>query len=140
MLSRRLIALLIAALAAVTVVPVALAASKNGITPTQPKAGGSVAAGKAATFKGRLRGGGKVFIHVCKKPKRNADGLICSKETLVQAKRSKGRFNGKAKFFDFPAYWLNKPGTYYWQAHRVRCEEGLADCYQEGPVVRFRVA
>ena len=139
MLSRRLIASLTVAAAAAAVTPAALAATKNGITPTSPKGGGSVAAGKAAKFKGRYDGPGKIYVHVCKSNKRNADGVICSKEAIFKAKRAKGRFSGKAKFFDFPAFWLNNPGTYYWQAHRIACEGNLNDCLQEGPVVRFKV-
>ena len=139
MLSRRLIAFVGVASVAIAGPTAALAATKNGITPTSPKAGGSVAAGKAATFKGRYKGPGKIYVHVCKKPKRNADGVICNKEAIFQAKRSDGRFSGKARFFDFPAFWLNNPGTYYWQAHRIACEGNLNDCLQEGPVVRFKV-
>ena len=43
----------------------------------------------------------------------------------------------KPKFYDFPTYWLNRKGTYYWQAFRVACTK--RDCRQEGKVVRFRV-
>ena len=50
-----------------------------------------------------------------------------------------GRFSAKMRFFDFPEFWLNNPGTYYWQAYRIDCEGDLSDCKQEGPVVKFRV-
>ena len=143
MLTSRLlrIAALLCALVAVAAVP-ALAATKNGITPTAPKAGATVPTGKSPTFKGRVSGKGQVWVHVCKSRKRNARGLICSKESIVKArKKPAGRFQAKPKFFDFPEFWLNSPGTYYWQAYRIACEGGnLSDCYQEGPIVKFKVA
>ena len=49
------------------------------------------------------------------------------------------RFKYRPKFFDFPGFWLNTPGTYYWQAHRISCENGTHDCRIEGPIVEFKV-
>ena len=133
--------LLILATAALLAVPtVALAASKNGITPTSPKAGKTIAVGKRPTMKGRVSGPGQVYVHVCKSKKKDADGLICTKEAIQRAKKKGGKFSVKLKFFDFPEFWLNSPGTYYWQAHRIACEGGdISDCRQEGPIVRFKV-
>jgi len=118
----------------------ASAATKNGITPLAPKAGKSVPAGKRPTFKLRANGGGQVWVHVCKSKKKDKTGLICSKEAIGRAKKKSGTFRFKAPFFDFPAFWLNSPGRYYWQAHRIACEGTTSDCRQEGPIVRFRVA
>ena len=53
------------------------------------------------------------------------------------AKKRNGAWQFKQKFFDFPAFWLNNPGTYYWQAYSTICNG--SDCYAEGPVVRFKV-
>ena len=119
----------------------AAAATKNGITPLAPKAGTSVPAGKAATFRMRVKNpGAGVFMHVCKSKKKDKEGMICKKVTFLgPAKKRKGRFEIKQKFFDFPTFWLNNPGTYYWQAFRIECHSGSSDCKQEGPVVRFRV-
>jgi len=118
----------------------AAAATKNGITPLAPKAGTSVPAGKAATFRMRVSDpGAGVFMHVCKSNKRDKQGMICKKATILQAKKRKGVFVAKQTFFDFPAFWLNNPGTYYWQAYRIECRSGSSDCKQEGPVVRFKV-
>jgi hypothetical protein len=118
----------------------AAAATKNGITPLAPKAGTSVPAGKAATFRMRVSDpGAGVFMHVCKSNKRDKQGMICKKATILQAKKKKGVFVAKQTFFDFPAFWLNNPGTYYWQAYRIECRSGSSDCKQEGPVVRFKV-
>ena len=118
----------------------ASAVTKNGITPLAPKAGTSVPAGKAATFRMRVpKPGAGVFMHVCKSKKKDKQGMICKKATILQAKKKKGVFVAKQTFFDFPAFWLNNPGTYYWQAYRIECRSGSSDCKQEGPVVRFKV-
>ena len=118
----------------------ASAVTKNGITPLAPKAGTSVPAGKAATFRMRVKNpGAGVFMHVCKSKKKDKEGMICKKATILQAKKKKGVFQAKQTFYDFPAFWLNNPGTYYWQAYRIECRSGSSDCKQEGPVVRFKV-
>ena len=132
--------LALTALTALALAGPAAAATKNGITPLAPKAGTSVPAGKAATFRMRVsKPGAGVFMHVCKSKKKDKEGMICKKATILQAKKKKGVFVAKQKFFDFPAFWLNNPGTYYWQAYRIECRSGSSDCKQEGPVVRFRV-
>ena len=127
---------------ALTVPAIAAAATKNGITPVAPKAGSTVKLGTAPTFKMRVRGKGSVWVHVCKSPKRSKkEGVICGKEVILKAKRKKGNlFQVKATFFDFPEFWLNRAGTYYWQSFRIFCNPGnTKDCKQEGPVVRFKV-
>ena len=65
--------------------------------------------------------------------------MICTGEAVAKARRRGGRFSHRARYWDLPAFWLNRPGVYYWQAHRISCERGLGDCRLEGPVVRFRV-
>ena len=118
----------------------AAAATKNGITPLGPKAGTSVPSGKAATFRMRVNDpGAGVFMHVCKSNKKDKEGMICKKATILQAKKKRGVFQAKQTFYDFPAFWLNRTGTYYWQAYRIECTSGSSDCKQEGPVVRFKV-
>jgi hypothetical protein len=121
----------------------AFAATKHGITPLAPKAGQSVPAGKSPTFKLRVKGKGPVYVHVCKNKKKNAEGLICARdqESVGRARRKGGVYRYKPRFFDYPGFWLNSPGTYYWQAHRIACEGGnISDCRQEGPIVKIRVA
>ncbi len=131
-----------AALAALVAAPAyALAATKNGVTPTSPKAGATVPKGKAVTFTGRAEGPGPVFVHVCKSARKSKrEGVICTKLAIHEARKKNGRFSYKQKVYAYDAYWLNTPGTYYWQAHRIACEGGnTSDCRQEGPVVRFKV-
>jgi hypothetical protein len=120
----------------VTAVP-ALAAS--GITPVSPKSGATVPAGTTPTFKMRVKGAGQVWVHVCKSKKKNGDGVICSDESIGRATKKGSVHQYKVKFFNFPEFWLNTPGTYYWQAHRIQCEGNIDDCLQEGPIVKFKV-
>ena len=115
------------------------AVAASGITPISPKSGATVPSGTSPTFKMRVKGAGQVWVHVCKSNKKNADGVICSDESIGRAKKKGGVLQYKPKFFDFDEFWLNSPGTYYWQAHRIQCEGGVDDCLQEGPVVKFKV-
>jgi hypothetical protein len=121
---------------------VAFAATKNGITPTSPKAGKTIPVGERPTLKGRVIGSGSIFVHVCKNKKKDKEGVICPNpakaEAIQQAKRKGGKFSVKMKFFDFPEFWLNAPGTYYWQAYRIDCSGG-SDCKKEGPIVKVKV-
>lgn len=119
--------------------PAAAAAEKNGITPLSPKAGASVEKGKSPTFRGKVVGPGTVWVHVCRSARRRADGTICSTASIGEASTRAGLFRFRPKFFDYGSFWLNVPGTYHWQAHRIDCAGGTEDCKQEGPVVRFRV-
>ena len=89
----------------------------------------------------RYSGKGPIYVHVCKSPRKDSDGLICSTESIGRArKKTSTRAVYRAKFFDFPEFWLNQEGTYYWQAYRIECRSGSSDCKQEGPVVRFKVS
>jgi hypothetical protein len=100
------------------------AASKHGITPTSPKAGSAVAVGSTPTFKGRFKGRGPIYVQVCASRKKDKEGLICHKADIGQAKKKGKRFSYTPTFSDYPGFWLNSPGTYYWQAHRIACEHG----------------
>ena len=137
----RTLALTAAPLAALVLAGPAAATTKNGITPLAPKVGTSVPAGKALTFRMKVADPGSgVFVHVCKSKRRDKDGLICSKETMLQAKKRNGVFQARQKAFALlDDFFLNRPGTYYWQAYRIECFSGSSDCSQEGPVVRFKV-
>jgi hypothetical protein len=131
--------LALALLFALALAAPAAAATKHGIKPLAPKAGASVPAGKSPVFRFRSSGSGQRWVHVCRTKKQNADGVICFKASIGRAHKTKnGVWEYKPKFFDFPEFWLNTPGTYYWQAHRIDCNS--ADCRQEGPTVKFKVA
>lgn len=133
---------LLAVLAALTVPAVAAAATKNGITPLTPKQGATVKTASKPTFKLRVRGKGTVWVAVSTSAKRDSEGVIKStSDTFFQrARRKNGNlFQVRAKYFDYPEFWLNSPGTYYWQAYRIDCTVDLKDCKREGPVVKFKV-
>lgn len=65
--------------------------------------------------------------------------ILAGTASIGQASRSRGEYRFRPRYFEYPSFWLNVPGTYYWQAHRIDCDGGTEDCKQEGPVVRFRV-
>jgi hypothetical protein len=113
----------------------------NGVTPISPKRGDTVPAGKSPTFKMKIVGDHNgVFVHVCKSRRKDDDGMICNDELIGKAKKKRGtRYQLKPRFYDFPEFWLNNAGTYYWQAYRTACDAGIDDCRSEGPVVKFKV-
>jgi hypothetical protein len=130
-------------LVAVVLALPASAQAASGITILSPKANAKIAVGERPTFKLRVKGSGQVYVHVCKNKKKDAKGVICNNgdtEDIGRAKRKKGIYQYKGKFFDFPEYWLNSPGTYYWQAYRIACEGGnTSDCLQESKIVKIKV-
>jgi hypothetical protein len=134
---RLLLPLLVLVLAAVAVP--AFAATRNGVTPTSPKQGTQLSAGEAVTFAGRVSGSGSVWIRVCKSGKRNAAGLICAGGLQTRAKRDGSRWRVTPTVYDFPGYWANTPGRWYWQAHRVFCDTSGRNCAKAGPVQTVRV-
>src|SRR3954447_320631 len=138
MSARRLMLLI---LPAVLVLPTtAFAASKHGITPRSPRAGSTVRVGGTPTVRGKVKGKGPIYVQVCASKRKDKEGVICHKADIGQAKKKGKRFNYTPTFFDYPAFWLNSPGTYYWQAYRIACEHGnIRDCRQEGPIVKFKV-
>ena len=79
-------------------------------------------------------------MHVCTSKEKNSDGVICSESQIGPAKKSGSTYSFKPEFFDFPEFWLNSPGTYYWQAYRTSCNASLDDCKAEGEIVKFKVA
>ena len=115
---------------------------RHGVTPVSPQEGDTVPKGEVPTFSVRARGGGEVFVRVCASRAKRRDGLICARESVGRARRGEGGVHRyRPRFHDFPGYWLNRPGTYYWQAHRIRCERRRTkDCRQEGPVMSIEVA
>ena len=135
---------LLLALTALLAVPTAaLGATKHGITPTSPKAGSHRPGRRARRpYKGKVKGEGQVYVHVCKSKKKDKDGAdLPRRADIGQAKKKDGKFSVQADFFDFPEFWLNSPGTYYWQAHRIACSMGsdLATAGRKGPIVKFKV-
>jgi hypothetical protein len=115
------------------------AEASGGITPLSPKRGAAVRAGESPTFRMRVKGPGTVWVHVCESKRRDSKGVICKEPGIGQARKKGGVFMYKPRFFDFPEFWLNQPGTYYWQAYRIHCDNGLRDCQQESAITKFSV-
>jgi hypothetical protein len=122
-------------------VPAGAAMSASGITPLSPKSGATVPVGTAPTYKLRVSGSGTVWIDVCTSKKKLKEGVICDTADFHQAKKGAGGvFTYKPKLYAaLPDYYLNTPGTYYWQAYRIACGSDLNDCKQEGPITKFKV-
>ena len=111
------------------------AAAASGIHPIAPKS--SVPSGETPTFRMKVNGKGAVYVRICRS-KAKLGGVICEAEGIGRARRgSGGIYTYKPKFYDFPQFFANRPGTYYWPGTRVSCQG--TDCRQEGPVVRFTV-
>jgi hypothetical protein len=132
-----MLATAVAAVAAMVALAGGAGAAVHGITPLSPVEGATVPKGESPILRMRVKGPGKVWVHVCRTNKRGKSGVICGKLAAGRATRRGDAYEFKPKFYDFPGYWLNRKGTYYWQAFRVACTK--RDCRQEGKVVRFRV-
>jgi hypothetical protein len=119
------------------------AQAASGITILSPKNGATVPTGERPTFKMRVKGSGQVWVHVCESKKKDSKGVICNggdAKDMGRATRKNGVFSYKGKFFDFPEYWLNSPGSYYWQAYRIACEGGnTSDCLLESKITKITV-
>jgi hypothetical protein len=82
-------------------------------------------------------------------PKDN-EGQACAKDPDDISRGKKGAKNRRGRLytftpekFTFPEYYLNRAGTYYWQAYRIFCiripgRRGF-DCIQVGPIRKFQV-
>ena len=81
----------------------------------------------------RSKGAGTVWVHVCKSRKTQLQGRDLQQGFIGQAKKKRGVYHAKQKFFDYPAFWLNRPGTYYWQAHRIDCSRQHERLPARGP-------
>jgi hypothetical protein len=108
----------------------------SGIHPISPREE-AVPRGEAPTFRMRVNGKGAVYVRVCRSARRT-NRAICDDEALGRAQRRAGGIaTFRPKLYDFPEYFANRAGRYYWQAVRIACQG--SDCRQEGPVVRFTV-
>jgi hypothetical protein len=137
--------------AAASSISVALAAqATHGVRSLAPKDDAVVPLGTTPTFKVRVKGKGVVYFRICQSKKRDNEGQACSKDPddidrgKKGAKTRRGRlYTFTPEKFTFPEYYLNRPGTYYWQAYRIFCiripGRRALDCIQEGPIRKFQV-
>ena len=132
----------VVAMAGLALAVAALAATKHGVTPLAPAAGSTVPQGKSPTFKVQGQGQGlrlRLRLQVQEARLQGPD-LQRRDDRAGAKKKSAAASRSRRGSSTTPSFWLNTPGTYYWQAHRIRCEGGsTTDCSQEGPVVKFKV-
>ena len=61
------------------------------------------------TFKMRVKGAGQVWVHVCKSKKKNADGVICSDESIGRAKKKRRHLPVQAEVLRLPRVLAQLP-------------------------------
>lgn len=96
-------------------------------TPTlvNPPNGKEVKVGSRPTFTARTRPDATVILEVSKSRKRGRDRTIGNDAYLrVMNPKPGGKYQRRADSYpDLDSYFLNRPGTYYWQVHRINCRE-----------------
>ncbi len=65
-----------------------------------------------------------LFLSVAHSKRRNKCGALkdTSNGVFAQMHRRRGTkytFTYRAKFYDYPKFWLNRPGKYFWQVYRI---------------------
>jgi len=117
-----------------------IAAAAGAPTPLAPENGKAFTAGTAFTFKVRSSPSGAVFLKVSKSKRKNSKGTLRT-EVYFRKMGRKARGIHTKKTESYPAlrdYFLNRPGTYYWQAYRIDCA-AQSDCEVEGRIRSFRI-
>ena len=120
------------------------AADRDELPPPRsvsPAFNKTITLGQQFTFQVRSRTNSAVFVVVSKSKRKAADGTLRDKKGYMRKMgRRKGTLFTKKveRYRGLDSHFLNKPGTYYWQAHRINCSE-QKDCAVEGPIRRFRV-
>jgi hypothetical protein len=154
----RLLLPIVSVLLAVASGQVLAASASRDLQSISPSNNKRVKPGSRPTFTVRI-GEGKVgglaghdyevFIRVSKSARKRSlprakksDPKVLAGETLVAAMRQaappRGRtFTYKPRRYKHPSYWLNKGGTYYWQAYYVYCVKGT--CVHPGRVKTLRI-
>lgn len=137
LLSIALFALLVAAPAAPALDPSIPPA------PLEPAPGATLPTRSSPLFRVQAQpDDGYLWLHVSRSPVTDAEGLIDDDVELELFRASPsggGAFEAQPPFFDYPDFWMNQPGTYYWQAYRISYANG-ADGSIEGPVGSFTLA
>lgn len=128
-----------ATLAAAILLPAAPALAE-GPTPLSPTAGKTLKARSPFTFKVRDDAEGAVFIAVSKSRAVRADGTLKDQSTWFRKMGGNSGVRTKKveRYAALSSHFLNRPGTWYWQAWRIDCAE-QEDCNVEGPVRKFRL-
>src|SRR3954454_686857 len=138
----RLPLLLCAAIALVAASAPAAAAEFRHPVPVSPKQRANVPKRTPITFKVRdsfIPGPGRtVWVIVSDSKRVGKDGTLKKHLDFGRAKRVRKHsktFRYVAKFYDFPAFYMNRPGRYYWQPYRIDCRH--KDCRLKGRIRTF---
>jgi hypothetical protein len=80
-----------------------------------------------------------LWLYVSTSPITDAVGVIANEtdiEPFSAVPGQPGLFEAAPTYFSFPSFWMNTPGTYYWQANRIHCygPSGPPDCRIESVV------
>lgn len=129
--------------AAALVAALLLAASPalaDGPRPLSPSSGKTLRLGVPFTFKVSDPNQGSVFIAVSKSRAKRSDGTLKDQATWFRKMGgSRGTRTKKVERYQYlTSHFLNRKGTWYWQAWRIDCAE-QDDCNVEGPVRSFTI-
>jgi hypothetical protein len=109
----------------------------------KPKAGAPLTAGSEPTFK--VRDGSaaaqqyKIYITIgtSKKRTKNGDLKRTSIGTFASTKRKGTVFSYTPEDYSFDTWFMNRPGTYYWQAFHIDC--AVKGCHVHSKIRSFKV-
>jgi hypothetical protein len=123
-----------------------LAFAQDVFAPTNvaPTSGKSIKRGVPFTFKVHLdesSAGSGVFLNVSKSKKVKDDGTLANSIYFRSMKQGSGGMWTKKveKYAALTTHFLNRKGTYYWQAYVIDCSEGTDDCNIEGKIGTFKI-
>jgi len=135
-----------AAICAALLASASLAFAQDVFAPTNvaPSSGKSLPRGVPFTFKVHLdpnSSGSGVFLNVSKSKKVKDDGTLANSIYFRSMKQgSNGQWTKKVERYKaLTSHFLNRKGTYYWQAYVIDCSEGTDDCNVEGPIGKFKI-
>jgi hypothetical protein len=118
----------------------ALGAQSGGPTSVAPVAGKIQQRGVPFTFKVKAPAGSDVYVRVASSKRVVADGTLAGNLWFRKMAYRGGLFTKKTDTYPaLTSYFLNRRGTYYWQAYRIACTVGSTDCSVEGPIRSFRI-
>jgi len=140
--ARRLLIAVTAALAMLAIPATGAAVFDPLVPPTllSPADGAQIVAATPVVFDIQTSPddpGGFLWLHVSRSPAVDATGVIDSDadiEPFTAVAGQPGVFRAAPTYYSFPSFWMNSPGTYYWQAFRINCSGSLADCYIQSPI------
>ncbi len=140
-LSPRSLALPVLALTLLLAVPASASAAAPKLL--KPKAGAALAVGSEPTFK--VRDGSaaakkyKIYITIGTSRKRTKNGDLkrTSIGTFTSTKRKGNVFSYTPEDYSFDTWFMNRPGTYYWQAFHIDC--AVKGCHVHSKIRSFEV-